>query len=494
MVPFPDFAPRPWPQRLRSTSPLRGRRVLIVAGDQGRSVAELLGETGASTQVLDPLREPPGRFASVARGSAWEVLVLDPGCLDEATARELVALSGEPPVLVVAGDETSLENAGAAELAPRVFAHLARPVELRALTTALGGALERVSLEAENRRLREHLDGRYSLGRFVTRDPSLRRVLETAASVADSRANVLLLGETGTGKTMLAHSIHQHSARSAGPFVAVHCGALPDQLLESELFGHVRGAFTGASRDRTGRFEAADGGTLFLDEIDSATLDLQVKLLRVIQERTFERVGDSSPRTVDVRMLFATHRDLRAEIEAGRFREDLFWRIHVVSLEIPALRERPGDVPLLAEALLSRYAREYGRRGVRLSGEAMAALVDHPWPGNVRQLENVLERAVLVARGPELGPADLGPEFCVADAPALGSLTEGLESLERLPPLKEALEGPERRILERALELCGGNRKKTAEMLAVNRSTLFNKMRKYGLLEREGESGSAGQR
>jgi DNA-binding NtrC family response regulator len=277
----------------------------------------------------------------------------------------------------------------------------------------------------------------------------------------------------------LARAIHRRSARADGPFVEVNCGALPETLLESELFGHRKGAFTGAVRDRIGKFEAAHGGTLFLDEIATASPALQVKLLRVLEDKTFEAVGDERTRSADVRLLAATNQDLLAEVQAGRFREDLFYRINVVAVEVPPLRERKGDIPLFARTFVERFAQRHRRPIQDISPAALTQLTEAAWPGNVRELENTLERAVLLAPGPVLNLEDLGL------APArTAPASEAADRIEDLPlgPLKEALEIPERALILRALDLHAGNRQGTARTLGINRTTLFNKMRKYGLL------------
>jgi DNA-binding NtrC family response regulator len=396
---------------------------------------------------------------------------------------ELSALPAGPP-LIVFDDFQALDTAPA-RLRAATFESLARPLPDGEVLRAVRRALESQTLRAQNRTLRQELGRSADFGTLVSSDARMRRIFETLASLADSRATLLFGGESGTGKTQLAHGVHQASARASGPFVEVNCGALPSSLLESELFGHVRGAFTGAVKDRAGKFEQAAGGTILLDEIGTAPHELQVKLLRVLEEGRFERVGDTRTRTVDARVIAATNVDLAAEVAAGRFRADLYYRIHVLAIDVPPLRERVSDVPLLAERFRERFARLHGRRIERIAPAALESLCRHPWPGNVRELENTLERAVLVARGTDLEPADLwsegGPARATLPSPGTSPAFEGWESG---PPqaLKAALEAPERWLLLRALERHRGNRNETARFLAINRATLFNKMRKYGLL------------
>jgi DNA-binding NtrC family response regulator len=366
-----------------------------------------------------------------------------------------------------------------------------KPFTDEQVLVSLARALESRALKSENEALKQRLSDRFKLGQLVTREPAVQRILQSIDAVADTRATILIEGESGTGKTMLARTVHQHSGRARGPFVEVNCGALPDALLESELFGHAKGAFTGATRDKIGKFEAADRGTIFLDEIGTASPELQVKLLRVLQDRVFERVGETETRTCDVRVIAATNAQLAPAVKSGTFREDLYWRLRVIAFELPPLRERPSDLPLLAEQFTTRFAAEHARGRKVLSTDAVAALVAHRWPGNIRELEHVLERAVLLSRGTTIHAADLGlevsahaahvPAGAVNEAGTLGPAAGSAYTPGE--PLKTALERPERAIIEAALRHCGGNRQETARLLDVNRTTLFNKMKKYNLME-----------
>jgi len=285
----------------------------------------------------------------------------------------------------------------------------------------------------------------------------------------------LIQGPSGTGKSLIARVIHQQSERRDKPFIEVACGALPETLLESELFGHVRGAFTGAVTNKPGKFKAADGGTIFLDEIATASPALQVKLLRFLQSHEFEAVGSNRTESVDVRVVLATNVNLEEETRAGRFREDLFYRVNVVMFDMPPLRERAGDIHLLARHFLNQHARKMDREVIGIDDEAIKALEHYPWPGNVRELENAIERAVVLSKGRFITVADLPPR--IID----GEVTPAHDADYEPRTLREALEGPERRILVAALRANGGNRQKTAEQLGINRTTLYKKMKRLGL-------------
>jgi two-component system response regulator AtoC len=304
------------------------------------------------------------------------------------------------------------------------------------------------------------------------------RMLEVFKAIglaAATDAAVLIVGESGTGKELVAAALHRHSDRASGPFIRVNCGALPESLIESELFGHEQGAFTGADRQKPGRFERAAGGSIFLDEVGELPLPAQAKILRVLQQREFERVGGTETLRSDARVISATHRDLSKEVSAGRFREDLFYRLNVARIVIPPLRDRAEDIPLLAEHILQRVERRHGWGKLSLSPEALATIRERSWPGNVRQLENALARAVIAARGRTILPEHLDAEEPVD--PAIAAVGEAVESL----PLRALLAEVERRAIQRALSACGGNRTRTAERLGICRRQLFDKIREYDL-------------
>lgn len=325
----------------------------------------------------------------------------------------------------------------------------------------------------ENVQLRKELDKKNGLGNVVGQDPRMLKVFDMVESVADTKATVLVTGESGTGKSMIARAIHRKSSRAAKPFIEVACGALPENLLESELFGHIAGAFTGATTDKTGKFMQADGGTIFLDEIGTASAAMQVKLLRVLQELEFEQVGGDKTFKVDVRVILATNEDLEEAVTAGRFRQDLYYRVNVINVELPALRQRRSDISLLAQSFLQDLREDTNRPITGFSEDALAALENYDWPGNIRELQNVVERAVLLGKGDMISASDLPRDVTGGQSlslPRVGSMT-----------LKEALEEPERQIILDVLESNNWNRNATADSLGVNRTTLYKKMKKLGL-------------
>ncbi len=304
----------------------------------------------------------------------------------------------------------------------------------------------------------------------------MREVFKAIGLAAATDAPVLIVGESGTGKELVAAALHRHSDRAAGPFIRVNCGALPEGLVESELFGHEKGAFTGADRQKPGRFERAAGGTIFLDEVGELPMAAQAKILRVLQQREFERVGGTEILRSDARVISATHRDLAREVAAGRFREDLYYRLNVARIVIPPLRDRPEDIAPLAEYILRRVERRHGWAMLSLSPEALRAIQERSWPGNVRQLENTLARAVIVARG-----RTILPEHLDVEEPADSAMPAATGDTAEPIPLRALLADVERRAIERALVACQGNRTRTAERLGISRRQLFDKIREYDL-------------
>ena len=345
-------------------------------------------------------------------------------------------------------------------------------MQIDELEMRIARSLRRQDLEAENVALRKQLDDKFGIENIVGESPAMKEVFEIVQQVAPTRATVLLLGESGTGKELIAKAIHQLSPRAKQPMVTVHCAALSPTLLESELFGHEKGAFTGAHERRIGRFEQAQGGTLFLDEIGEIDAMIQIKLLRFLGERTFERVGSSKTISSDVRLVAATNKNLEELVKAGTFREDLFFRLRVVEIHLPPLRERPGDIPLLARVFLREFARENARPISDFTGDALEALMAHHWPGNVRELRTAIEHAVVLSRGEKISVRDLPPSVRnnvgSGSAPVLaqGELT-----------VKEA----EKQLLIRALKETGGNRTLAAKKIGMSRRTLHRKLHTYQL-------------
>jgi DNA-binding NtrC family response regulator len=345
-----------------------------------------------------------------------------------------------------------------------------KPFKLDEVRIVVQRALERKRLLQENQRYRQELRGKYRLENVVGSSGPMLEIFKTVGRVAPTRSMVLIQGESGTGKELIARTIHYNSDRAQGPFVAVDCGALPETLLESELFGHERGAFTGATGLKRGLFEVARGGTCFLDEIGDVSPVVQSRLLRVLQEHEIKRVGGTESIKVDVRVIAATNKNLEGLVKAHKFREDLFYRLSVVTITLPPLRERGDDIPLLAEFFLRKSCRDAGKRVERIAPEALALLAAHPWPGNVRELEHAIERAVILTQNPTLLPQDLPPEL---QAPAGGRAAADAPVL----PLREM----ERRHLLFALERAQGNRKRAAEWLGITRRTLYRMAARHGI-------------
>jgi two-component system, NtrC family, response regulator PilR len=368
------------------------------------------------------------------------------------------------------------------------YDYLTKPFKVDEVGLVVERALERRELQSQNVALRDEIKGRYKLERLIGKSPPMQRVFEVIRKIAPARTSVLLIGESGTGKELAARALHELSGRDQNAFIAVNCGAIPETLIESEFFGHVKGAFTGANNERAGLFEAAHGGTIFLDEIGELPVPMQVKLLRVLQERRVKKVGGVQEKEVEVRVVAATNRDLETEVEKGTFRQDLFYRLNVIQLRLPPLRERREDIPILVDHFVRKFAAEHGRKISGVDPDAMSALMSHSYPGNVRELENLIERAVTLAPADRI-PVDTLPApnpLTAAGAGALGSAEQPLP--EAGIDLEKLLEDFERGILIKALERTGGNRTEAARILGVTFRSLRYRLSKLGITGGEGSS------
>ncbi|MFG0329628.1 MAG: sigma-54-dependent transcriptional regulator [Phycisphaerales bacterium] len=469
-------------------------RVLIVDPDPVicETLSQTLRDHGYDTATAVNASEALEALAAGERGGAsrrpnpFGVIITDlnpPDASGDDFLRELREAHPDLVVVVITAYGT-IESAVAA-IKHGAFDYLTHPIVEEELIALVERAANHGALIAQNDRLKRELDDRYGLDNIVGRDPRMQRIYDLIEAVAPAPTTVLMNGESGTGKSLIARAIHQRSSVSDGPFVEISCGSIPDTLLESELFGHVKGAFTGAHADKVGKFLAADGGTIFLDEINSASPGMQLKLLRVLQERKFEPVGSTETVSVNVRVILASNQRLEALVEEGRFRQDLYFRINVLAIELPPLRDRAGDIPLLADAFLQRYAEKLDRRIAGFSDDATAALVGYHYPGNVRELENIIERAAVLCRRGMIGVEDLPPQVVDPNHDRLTLRLAGAgvdeDDLWDGEPLSEAMDRQERRILLLALEEHEWNRQRTSEALGINRTTLYKKMKQHGL-------------
>lgn len=494
-------------------------RILIVDDDPivAESLADLLRDEGYATatahdgqEALDLLDQVQERF---------NLLITDlnmPRCDGMELLKALRDRDEDVVPIVITGFGKIESAVNAVKLGAADY--LTKPVVDEELRLAVTKATNQQALLAENHTLKDQLSERFGMANLVGSDYRMQKVYDMVETVADSKTTVLISGESGTGKSMVGRAIHTLSPRgvdrrrangrrpskqpdrrrprpsdastTCGPFVTFACGSIPETLLESELFGHVKGAFTGADHDKPGKILTADGGTLFIDEINSATPALQLKLLRVLQEKAFEPLGSTQTQHVDVRFVIATNQDLKQLVAAGEFREDLYYRINVINLKMPSLREHPGDIPQLAEHFLVKYGKEVGKDRT-LSKAALETLAAYSWPGNVRELENAIERAVVLSRHPQIEPGDypeavqeasgqvLSTAAASDSAGTIRALTDGWNPM----PLAQALLDPERQIVLAALEANGWNRQETAKQLDINRTTLYKKIKQFGLDE-----------
>ncbi|MBI4885933.1 MAG: sigma-54-dependent Fis family transcriptional regulator [Acidobacteria bacterium] len=405
---------------------------------------------------------------------AYDVVVLDiwlPGMDGLQTLTRMRERQVDSQVVVISG-HGNIESAVRA-IKMGAFDFVEKPLSLEKTVLVVRNALRQRTLEVENRALRARVDAQHTM---VGESYAMLKLREQVAMAAPTNGRVLIFGENGTGKELVARNIHQMSRRRSSPFVEVNCAAIPEELIESELFGHVRGAFTGAVADRRGKFELAHGGTMFLDEIADMSLKTQAKVLRVLQEQVMEPVGGSNRIKVDARVLAATNKDLTAEIRAGRFREDLYFRLNVVPIFVPPLRDRQEDIPLLADHFMAMLAREYGRRPKTFESDAIVALRQYQWPGNVRELRNVVERLMIMVPGDRISSRDLTflDQALATESPAAAPASSPAR-------LHDARDRFEREYILRALAAQQGNISRTAEVLGIERSNLYRKMRSFGI-------------
>jgi two-component system nitrogen regulation response regulator NtrX len=458
---------------------------ILVVDDEGgvrSSLAAILADEGYQVEAV----ESGEQCLAVLAARRFDLVLLDvwlPGQDGLATLERLRATDPELPVVMISGHGTIETAVRAVRMGARDFVE--KPLSLEKTLLAVRNALQHRLLEAEVRTLKKQLDQRYVM---VGESPAMQRLRAEISQAAPSNGRALIFGENGTGKELVARAIHAESHRARSPFVEVNCAAIPEELIESELFGHVRGAFTGALAARKGKFELADGGTLFLDEIGDMSLKTQAKVLRALQEQRIEPVGGAGSVGVDVRVIAATNKDLAEQIRRGAFREDLYFRLNVIPFHVPPLRERREDIPLLARHFVQILSAEHGRRPKALAPEALDALARLPWPGNVRELRNIIERLVIMAPGDRIEAHHIPASLLEALPPEAEPLSDEPAPVGQAP-LAAAREDFERRyILERYRE-CGGNMSRTAEALGVERSNLYRKMKAYGILPARREDG-----
>ena len=454
---------------------MASERILIVDDEDGmrRLLGRVLTREGYETSTVGSGAEALRLVAN----DRFDLVVTDikmPEMDGLQLLEELKEFEPSLPIIVMTAYGT-IENAVQA-LRFGAYDYIAKPFETDEIKLTVAKALERERLLAENRYLHAELEGRYDFSGIIGGSPAMQAVYEMASSVAVSNANVLITGESGTGKELMARSIHYSSPRKEKPFVVLNCSALSESVLESELFGHEKGAFTGALDMRKGRFERADQGTLFIDEVAEMSMAAQVKLLRVIQEHEFERVGGNKTISVNVRIVAATNKKLEDQVKEGKFREDLYYRLNVVNINIPPLRSRREDIEPLSRHFLEKYTAETGKKITDMAPRALSCLLAHDWPGNVRELQNAIERAVVLSKGSELTPRDFpqglqgDDQICLQVPEKGGSLTEILEDLER-------------QLILQTLQREDGSQTRAAETLGIKRTTLRYKMEKYRMID-----------
>ena len=456
------------------------RESILVVDDEAGVRSSLVGILGDEGYVVEAVESGEACLAAL-EARRYDLLLLDvwlPKMDGLETLSRVRTLDPELPVVVISGHGSIEAAVKAVRLGARDFVE--KPLSLEKTLLVVKNALRQQRLEAENRALKEQVEHRWVM---VGESSALGALRADIAQAAPSNGRVLIFGENGTGKELVARNIHFQSLRAQGPFVEVNCAAIPEELIESELFGHTRGAFTGALTAKKGKFEVADGGTLFLDEVGDMALRTQAKVLRVLQEQTVEPVGGTASITVDVRVIAATNKNLEEEIRQGRFREDLYFRLNVIPFHVPPLRERREDIGPLVRHFIAELSGEYGRRPKELAPEALELLAGLSWPGNVRELRNIIERLVIMTPGDRIEARNLPAPLLAGAGPAAEPAPGGLRAAEGdFPSLAAAREDFEKRYIWKKYQESGGNMSRTAEALRVERSNLYRKMKGYGLL------------
>ena len=448
------------------------KKILIVDDDIAHRTMLKVNLLGAGYEIIEA--DDGDQVLPTLADHAVDLILMDLKMqrLDGMETIKLLRQKGRVEPVVVITAFSSVESAVEA-MKHGAMDYVTKPVDIEALKLTVAKALDFEALREENEELKRRLGEQFDFGNIIGRSPAMQRVFETLSLVAPSDATVLINGESGTGKELIASALHHNSSRKEGPFIKVNCAALHENLLESELFGHEKGAFTGADSMRQGRFELASGGTLFLDEIGDMTLQTQAKILRVLQEGELERLGGSTTIKVDVRLVAATHKNLNSMVADGSFRQDLFFRLSVVPLELPPLRERTEDIPVLADFFLQRYAEKNKKDIKGFHPQALMLLARYSWPGNIRELENTVERGVILCLGEQITPKELPPQmlpddFTTADVSVVSQSGLTLKDMER-----EAIRA--------TLEQTNGNKSRSAKLLGIARQTLLNKIKEYGL-------------
>ncbi|MCK4620670.1 MAG: sigma-54-dependent Fis family transcriptional regulator [Desulfuromonadales bacterium] len=416
---------------------------------------------------------------SLLKNQSYELIISDlflPGVSGIDILKQVKEISPQTCVIMITGN-ASAETAVEA-MKEGAFDYISKPFNFERLKIQVAKALEKNHLVIENQYLRQQLHGRYQFDNIIGTSQSMQQVFTRMEKVVNTDSTILILGASGTGKELVAKAIHYNSPRKNKPFIAINCGAIPAELLESELFGHTKGSFTGAIADKPGKFEDANGGTIFLDEIGNMPSQLQMKLLRVLQEHEFERVGSSRKIRLDVRLISATNADLPERVKNGQFREDLYYRLNVIPILLPPLKERRGDIPQLTRHFLSRICKEMRRPLMAIDRNAMRAIESYDWPGNVRELENVIERTVALSDGEIISCDDLPPDIAkVQNAAPLNDSQVTNEGID----MRQVIAGIERQMIQQAMDLGQGVKAKAAELLAINRTTLVEKIKRLGL-------------